>query len=106
MENDANFCAPITWDSIDPSQFDGKKIFLRIFSEFSALLLGGGHAPGMRQYLESELLMKKIVEFWSLNKPVAAICHGKNFLRIFLTIRCSSAFALSRSHNSTVFDLY
>ena len=30
----------------------------------------------MRQYLGSQVLQKKIGEFWSLKRPVAAICHG------------------------------
>jgi len=63
MEQDPQFCSPIKWDDIDPKSFD-------------AFLLGGGHAPGMRQYLESTVLQEKIVEFWQLNRPIAAICHG------------------------------
>jgi putative intracellular protease/amidase len=57
------FRAPIAWSSVRPSDFD-------------ALLLPGGHAPGMRQYLGSAELQKKVAEFWSLGRPVAAICHG------------------------------
>jgi putative intracellular protease/amidase len=45
-------------------------------TEFDALFLPGGHAPGMRQYLGSELLQGKVAEFWGLGRPVAAICHG------------------------------
>lgn len=33
----------------------------------------------MKQYLESEILKKKILQFWKLNRPVGAICHGKFF---------------------------
>jgi putative intracellular protease/amidase len=43
---------------------------------FSALLLPGGHAPGMKSYLESSLLQKIVVSFFAAKKPVAAICHG------------------------------
>ena len=53
---------PITWDAVDTS--------------YDALLLPGGHAPGMRQYLGSELLQGRIRAFWDTGKPVAAICHG------------------------------
>ena len=53
---------PITWDTIDTS--------------YDALLLPGGHAPGMRQYLGSALLQERIRDFWATGKPVAAICHG------------------------------
>jgi putative intracellular protease/amidase len=43
---------------------------------FDALLLPGGHAPGMRQYLGSPELRHVIRAFWATGKPVAAICHG------------------------------
>jgi putative intracellular protease/amidase len=57
------FRAPIAWSSIDPAGFDG-------------LLLPGGHAPGMKQYLGSAELQSKVARLWKLGKPVAAICHG------------------------------
>ena len=38
--------------------------------------LTGGHAPGMRQYLEDKDLQAAIVPFMLEDKPVAAICHG------------------------------
>jgi putative intracellular protease/amidase len=57
------YTAPIAWDAIEPSDHDG-------------LFLPGGHAPGMRQYLGSAALQAKVAEFWSLDRPVAAICHG------------------------------
>jgi protease I len=41
-----------------------------------AVLLPGGHAPGMRPYLESEPLQSAVAEFFARNKPVGAICHG------------------------------
>ena len=43
---------------------------------YDGLLLPGGHAPGMRQYLGSDVLREKVAEFWALGRPVAAICHG------------------------------
>ena len=43
---------------------------------FDGLLLPGGHAPGMRQYLGSALLRDQVARFWSLGRPVGAICHG------------------------------
>ncbi len=45
-------------------------------AEFAALLLPGGHAPGMRQYLESEAVRSQVLAFWHGERPVAAICHG------------------------------
>jgi putative intracellular protease/amidase len=63
MRDDAAYRTPIPWRDIEARQFDG-------------LVLTGGHASGMLQYLESSLLQQKIVEFWKLNRPVSAICHG------------------------------
>ncbi len=54
---------PIAWSTIDAARFD-------------ALLLPGGHASGMKQYLGSEELQRVIAAFWKTGKPVAAICHG------------------------------
>jgi putative intracellular protease/amidase len=54
---------PVPWSGLRPEDFDG-------------LVLAGGHAPGMRQYLGSALLREKVAEFWSLDRPVGAICHG------------------------------
>src|ERR1700682_4945399 len=59
----AEFRAPIAWADITPADFQG-------------LLLPGGHAPGMRQYLGSQELQRKVAEFWALARPVGAICHG------------------------------
>ena len=53
----------IEWAAIEPSRYD-------------ALVLPGGHAPGMRQYLGSALLQAKAAAFWKLQRPVGAICHG------------------------------
>ncbi len=63
MQSDPEFQSPIAWADIQPADFDG-------------LLLPGGHAPGMRQYLGSELLRAKVGEYFALDRPVGAICHG------------------------------
>jgi putative intracellular protease/amidase len=63
LTQDKEFQAPLRWRDLDMTQFDG-------------LLLPGGHAHGMRQYLGSTELQQKIAQFWSLKRPVAAICHG------------------------------
>jgi putative intracellular protease/amidase len=57
------FNNPLRWDGIVPDAFD-------------ALLLPGGHAPGMRQYLGSDLLRRRVAAFALLGRPIAAICHG------------------------------
>lgn len=63
MLDDVRYRAPLAWADVQPEEFDG-------------LLLPGGHAPGMRQYLGSELLRNKVAQFWALDRPVGAICHG------------------------------
>ena len=63
MTASESFRAPIAWTGIRPADFDG-------------LLLPGGHAPGMRQYLDSAVLQTHVAAFWGLDRPVAAICHG------------------------------
>ena len=45
-------------------------------SEIDALLLPGGHAPGMKPYLESARLQALVAAHFAAAKPVAAICHG------------------------------
>jgi putative intracellular protease/amidase len=57
------FAKPIAWNAIAPESYDG-------------LVLPGGHAPGMRQYLGSSQLQEKVCAFWRTGRPVGAICHG------------------------------
>jgi putative intracellular protease/amidase len=57
------FRAPVSWRTLDPLSFD-------------ALVLPGGHAPGMKQYLGSALLQEKVAAFFATGRPVGAICHG------------------------------
>jgi putative intracellular protease/amidase len=45
-------------------------------ASYDGLLLPGGHAPGMRQYLGSAELRRQVARFWALGRPVGAICHG------------------------------
>ncbi len=47
-----------------------------VAADYDALLLPGGHAPGMRQYLGSPELAHFVHKFWALERPVGAICHG------------------------------
>ena len=63
MISSSEFLNPIIYDDIQSSNFDG-------------LLLPGGHAKGMRTYLESNKLQTLVVEFFNSNKSIAAICHG------------------------------
>lgn len=57
------FRRPARWSELAPGEFD-------------ALLLPGGHAPGMRQYLGSPTLRATVLTCWTSGRPVAAICHG------------------------------
>ena len=44
--------------------------------DFDALVLPGGHAPGMRTYLEASSLQQFVGQFFASGKPMGAICHG------------------------------
>jgi putative intracellular protease/amidase len=63
LERDSAFLNPITYNEIVPEDYD-------------VLLLPGGHAKGMRQYLESKELQDKVIKFFKLNKIIGSICHG------------------------------
>tara|TARA_R110002072_G_scaffold534_6_gene4086 strand:- start:258568 stop:259323 length:756 start_codon:yes stop_codon:yes gene_type:complete len=57
------FKNPIAYDQIIPDEYD-------------VLILAGGHAKGMRPYLESEILQRVVGHFFDEHKVVGAICHG------------------------------
>lgn len=63
MQADPAFVRPLRYADIDPGAFDG-------------LLLPGGHAQGMREYLESAVLQQVVAAFFAASKPIGAICHG------------------------------
>lgn len=63
LTGEAAFRDPVPWGEVEPAEFDG-------------LLLPGGHAQGMRQYLGDPELQAKVAAFWALERPVGAICHG------------------------------
>ncbi len=63
LEQAPAFNTPLSWRTLE-------------VSDFEALLLPGGHAPGMCQYLGSAALQRQIVAFWKTGRPVGAICHG------------------------------
>lgn len=44
--------------------------------DFDAMLLPGGHAPGMREYLESTYLQALVATAFTRSLQVGAICHG------------------------------
>ncbi|MDD0853632.1 type 1 glutamine amidotransferase domain-containing protein [Halobacteriovorax sp. GB3] len=63
MESSSEFLNPKKWDDIVSCDFDG-------------IILGGGHAQGMVEYLESNKLQTLTAEFDVQKKPIGAICHG------------------------------
>jgi protease I len=73
MRECEEFRHPIAYHDLDPENFDG-------------IILPGGHAPGVREYLESSLLQSIVAEFFGRNQPIGAICHG-----VLLAARSSSS---------------
>lgn len=57
------FREPLRWTDVEPAYFDG-------------FHFPGGHAPGMRSYLESPVIAEIARKAFKRNKPVSAICHG------------------------------
>src|SRR5207248_10590761 len=53
MTGTAAYRSPVAWAELEPERYDG-------------LVLAGGHAPGMRQYLGSAVLREKVARFWAL----------------------------------------
>lgn len=63
MRADRNYTRPLRYSQLRVEDFD-------------AMLLPGGHAKGMREYLESAELQSFVAKFFDAEKPVAAVCHG------------------------------
>jgi putative intracellular protease/amidase len=63
LEKNDNFRNPIPYHELQPDNYD-------------LLMLPGGHAKGMRQYLENKTLQSKVLSFMENNQLVGAICHG------------------------------
>ncbi|MCA9599932.1 MAG: DJ-1/PfpI family protein [Myxococcales bacterium] len=63
LEQDEAFLSPLRWSEAPVAEMD-------------ALLLPGGHAPGMRQYLGSSELGRLVADYDKLGRTVASICHG------------------------------
>jgi len=63
LERTPAFERPLAWRDVDAGAVD-------------AMILPGGHAQGMRQYLEGEDLFAKVAEFVRTGRPLGAICHG------------------------------
>jgi protease I len=63
MIRSEEFRHPIAYEEIRPEAFD-------------AMILTGGHASGMRPYLESSRLQAVVADLFERHSPVGAICHG------------------------------
>lgn len=63
MIRSKEFMNPLPYSKLNSSCFDG-------------IVLPGGHAPGMKEYLESMALQNLTGEFMKSRKLVGAICHG------------------------------
>ncbi|MEZ4449395.1 MAG: type 1 glutamine amidotransferase domain-containing protein [Nannocystaceae bacterium] len=63
LEADPAFARPLAHEAVVDAGYD-------------AILLPGGHAPGMRAYLESRAVQSLVVDAFTRGRIVAAICHG------------------------------
>lgn len=63
MSNSKEFKNPISYNQVTAESFDG-------------IILPGGHDKGIREYLESPVLRKKVETFFEQKKLIGAICHG------------------------------
>jgi len=63
MVEDPDFKKPLNYQRAGEGVIDG-------------LLLPGGHAPGMREYLESTAVQAMVANAFERAIPVGAICHG------------------------------
>ena len=59
----ATFQKPVAYAAMEPGRVE-------------ALVLPGGHAPGMKVYLESGAVQDAVTSVLGRNKPLGAICHG------------------------------
>lgn len=63
MQASAGFRAPLPFAALESLSFDG-------------MILTGGHAPGMKTYLDAEIVHRVVATHMLADKPVGAICHG------------------------------
>ncbi len=63
MEKSKAFNKPISYSDIRENDYDG-------------IYLPGGHDKGVKEYLESKILQKIVVDFFDSQKKIAAVCHG------------------------------
>jgi putative intracellular protease/amidase len=74
-------------------------------ADFDALLLPGGHAPGMREYLDSTTLQRVVARFFDADKPVAAICHGVVLAARSISVRTGRSVLYGRKTTALTWKL-
>ena len=73
IQLDPHFLQPLSYEQAAQAERTGA---------FDALVLPGGHAKGMRDYLEDKVLQALVARFFDQfdaqgrHRPVAAVCHG------------------------------
>ncbi|HRG45547.1 MAG TPA: type 1 glutamine amidotransferase domain-containing protein [Leptospiraceae bacterium] len=63
MTKSNSFRNPKSYNTLKPSDYEG-------------IILPGGHAKRMKDYLESKTLQQFVGDFFLTGKPIGAICHG------------------------------
>ncbi len=63
MAASERFQNPLAWQDVKPDEFDG-------------LVLPGGHAPGVKPYVESTHVHNICRNFFDRKAPVSSVCHG------------------------------
>ena len=66
MTESPEFQSPLRYSDIEAEGSDAPDL----------LVLPGGHAPGMRQYLEDTDLQQLVAAFLATDRPIGSICHG------------------------------
>ncbi|CAD5902076.1 DJ-1/PfpI family protein [Carnobacterium maltaromaticum] len=85
---------------IESEEFNNPISYSKIqFNDYKGLILPGGHAPGMKTYLESKVLQNKVVDFFINELPVGAICHGTVVLA--RTINPDTGYSVIKKHQTT-----
>jgi len=93
MQNDAGFLHPLAYSGLRAVDHD-------------ALLLPGGHwSRGMRQYLEDPVLQRFVGDFFDLEKPVGAICHGVVLAARSLSTRTGRSVLYGRKTTALTWNL-
>ncbi len=98
LEQDADFLHPKAYADLRAEDYDG-------------LVLPGGHARGMRPYLESKILQAVVTAFFESvdaqgqHKPIAAICHGALLAARSISLRTGKSVLFGRKTTALTWKL-